>query len=164
MSKIFKPQSYQDWINELNFATKDQEMVKAAINAIQLAADKGTARHDIALVLAAKYKKDMDRTANNAMLVRAIDERYEIVAQSVFKSKFQSLINYVIKTEPDFLRRFDPVAKAESDGKTPLGFIKPAIHKNEDGSVRLPLGFMKSHGREDDKGNIEPGLGFLSAD
>lgn len=160
MSRIFKPQTYQDWLNELNFSAKVPEMVNAATNAAQAAMDKSAVRHDIALILATKYKKDIDRTAGNAMLVRAVEERYETVAQTLFKSRFSSLLNYVLKEEPNF----DIQKKVENEGKTPLGFIKPVVTKADDGTVRLPLGFMKKPTRTDESGNTQPGLGFLDAD
>jgi len=161
MSQMFKPKTYNDWLNELNFSVKEDDMIVAATNAGKLAADKNAARHDIALVLARKYQAEMRKNGKNGMVARDINERYEHVSQNLFKSKFDSLLAYVVKNEPEF----DIRSTGEQAGKTTLGFVKATVTKDpRKGYDRTPLGFMrKPEGRVDPEGNIEPGLGFLGS-
>jgi len=157
----FQPRTYKDWLNELNFSITEDQMIKAATNAGNLAMDKNMARHDIALILAHKYKTELKRTAGNEMVARDIEDRYENVAQTLFKSKFSAMMSYVIKNEPDF----DLDYKVKSSGKVRLGFVQASVTTDERGNARLPLGFAKKPDpRMDEEGKPERGLGFLGAD
>lgn len=159
MSQIFKPKSYNDWLNELNFSINEQQMINAATNAGKLSLDKNAARHDIALILAWKYRAEMKKNGKNGMVARDIQERYENVAQALFKSKFDSLLAYVVKNEPEF----DVRSTVEQAGKSTLGFVKTSVTKDQKGNDRLPLGFTrKPDTRLDAEGRPEPGLGFLN--
>jgi len=161
MSRIFKPQSYNDWLNELNFSINEDQIINAATNVGKLAMDKNAARHDIALILAKKYQTEMNKNGLNGMIARDIKERYENVAQALFKSKFDSLLSYVVKNEPEF----DIRTTVEQAGKTPLGFVKSTVTKDLKGNARRPLGFArKPDPRVDGEGKVEPGLGFLNDD
>lgn len=170
MNNAFKPKTYQDWLNEINFSVNEHQMINAALNAGNLAADKNAARHDIALVLAHKYKTEMKRTANRTMLVDSINKKYEAVAQTVFKSKFNALLSYVMKNEPNF----DIEHKNKAEGKTPLGFVNAGETVDEKGNPRSPLGFVKKPtprmgvsarpGSSEVEERSEPGLGFLGTD
>jgi hypothetical protein len=146
-----QPQSYKDWMNELNIVTSAEDMVAAAHMMGRL--NPKTAKHDIALVLASKYKTELSRTSGRSMLIRTIREKYDLVAKSLFNSRMQSLVGYVLKHEPGF---------NASHGKTTLGFVDSKIAYDDKGRIsRTPLGFLKRPDSVDKDGNIEPGLGFL---
>lgn len=167
MNNAFKPKTYQDWLNELNFSVTEQQMINAAINAGNLVADKNIARHDIALILVHKYKTEMKRTSNSAMLATTINKRFEDVTQALFKSKFSALMSYVLKNEPEL----DIQYKNKIQGKTPLGFVDAGETVDEKGNPRTPLGFIKKPtprlghsaipGSSEVAERLEPGLGFL---
>jgi hypothetical protein len=123
----------------------------------KLSSNPKEARHDIALILAIKYKEEMGRANGRTMLTTPIEEKYDTIAKVLFKSKFKSLLNYVIKNEPGF----DPRATSIAQGKTPLGFVGADATYDEKGNVRAPLGFVKKPQTLDEDGNVQPGLGFL---
>ena len=114
-------------------------------------------RHDIALILAIKYKEEMGRANGRTMLTSPIERKYDILAKVLFKSKFKSLLNYVVINEPNFDLRATNAAK----GITPPGFIGASVTYDEKGKPRSPLGFMKKPVYLDEEGNPQPGLGFL---
>lgn len=159
-----KPASYEDWMKELQLATTLDDNLSTRLPGIITAAshmgklNPREARHDIALILAAKYTEEMGRANGNAMLTRTIDKKYDTAAKTLFNSRFSSLLNYVHKNEPNF----DIQATNLAQGKTPPGFIgvQPTITDN--GEFRAPLGFMKKPARvNEETGEVEPGLGFL---
>ena len=156
----FRPQTYQDWLNEVNFSSKPQEMVYAGNMAGKLAPNKQTAQHDIALVLAEKYRQEVQRAKGNSMVVKSIKTKFNEVARDLFKSKFISLLNYVKQNEPSF----DARATKTSEGLKPLGFIGAQATRDDKGRLRSPLGFVKKPNRVGEDGKIEPGLGFLDED
>lgn len=156
MSSAFRPQTYQDWLNEINFSSKSQEMVHAGNMAGRLAPNKKTAQHDIALVLAEKYRQEAQRAKGNSMVVKSIKSKYDEVARDLFKTKFNSLLNYVKQNEPSFDMRATKVA----EGFKTLGYIGVQATQDDKGHARSPLGFVK---KPNSKGE-NPGLGFLEED
>lgn len=154
------PHTYQDWLNEINYASKPQEMVFAGNMAGKLATNKQTAQHDIALVLAEKYRQEVQRAKGNSMVVKSIKIKFNVVAKDLFKSKFGSLLNYVKQNEPSF----DMRATKTAEGLKPLGFIGAQATWDDKGRLRSPLGFVKKPNRKDKDGNPQPGLGYLEED
>ena len=159
--------TYEDWMAELQLATTVDDnpgtrlpgMVTAASMMAKLAPNPKQARHDIALVLASKYQEEMGRANGNSMLTRPIEEKYDTVANVLFKSKFQNLLNYIYKHEP----HLDPRNTNIQQGKTPPGFIGvETTYDEKTGEARPPLGFMTRPKRvNEETGEVEPGLGFL---
>lgn len=156
----FRPRSYQDWLNEINFSSKPQEMVHAGNMAGRLASDKKTAQHDIALVLAEKYRQEMVRAGGNVMVTRGIKNKYQEVARDLFKSDFGKILNYIRQKEPGY----DPKSTKAAQGSSPLGFIKAKPTHDDRGHIRAPLGFIKKPNKVSESGHVEPGLGFLDDD
>jgi len=158
-SSAFRPQTYKDWLNEVNFSSKPQEMVQAGLMAGKLAPNKQTAQHDLALVLAEKYRQEVQRARGNSMVVKSIKAKFDEVARDLFKSKFSSMLNYVMQNEPSF----DPQASRAAKGVA-LGFIGAKTTRDSDGRVRNPLGFIKKPSGKGAGGKAAPGLGFLEED
>ena len=164
-----KPQTYQDWLNELDLSAKNVKgadhadaMIYAAKMAGKMNPNKKEARHDVALVLANIYRRETTGARGHPMVLRTIDAKFEKVSRSLFKSSFKALMNYVIKNEPSF----DPRATVINQGKTPPGNIKANATFDKDGRKRKPLGFLgPPEPRVNDKtGEAEPGLGYLASD
>jgi len=153
----FRPQTYDDWLSEIKFSNTVEDIVNASAKAGKLNANKKAARHDIALVLADKYKAEMQRAHGRSMLTKTINKKFDKAANIMFKSKFSSLLDYVIKSEPSF----DPKATNVSQGKTPLGFVNATNTLGDKGAIRTPLGFIKKFTRISEDGSVETGLGFL---
>lgn len=151
-----QPQSYEEWLSEIKFANTLEDslggpgILTAAAQVARLNPSKDAARHDIALVLAAKYQGEMQRAGGRPMLVRIIEDKFDKISQMIFKSNFTSLYQYVIKNEPSF----DPKATNLAQGGAALGFVKKPGRVNEKGIVEKGLGFLEDNG---------PGgaLGFL---
>lgn len=136
-----QPQSYEEWLSEIKFSNSLEDILTAAAQASRLNPDKKAARHDVALVLADKYRGEMQRAVGKPIAIRVIDEKFDKIAGMIFKSKFLSVYNYVVENEPSF----DPKATDLANGGAVLGYIKPQPRLN-------------------DKGIAEPGLGFLDDD
>lgn len=155
----FKPTTYAEWLSELSFCSKADEMITAARTAAQLNPDRKQVIHDISLVLAQMYKRAMISAGDRPMVINSIKERFNEVTLKLLKQPIEAVVDYVIRTEPSF----DPKATDELKGKTPPGFLKATPTVDKDGRVRTPLGFVKKPSPAVDKdGNVRPGLGFLS--
>jgi len=152
-----RPQTYQDWLNELNYATKPQEMIYTAQMASKVAPNRGAHRHDVALILAEKYKQDLLRGGDNAMVKRAVDQKFEEVANIVFQAQFSGILGYVLKAEPGFDLKTTAARKEGAGGS--LGFVKSKASVR-DGEVRTPLGFVGKPAARKGEGS----LGFLGDD
>jgi len=156
----FKPKTYKDWLNEINFSSKPLEMVHAGNMAGKLAPDKKTAQHDIALVLAEKYRQEMIKAGGNVMVVRGIRDKYQEVSKKLFNINFPVILNYVKKNEPEYNIK----KTKEAEGASPPGYIRPIVTEDEKGRPRKPLGFVKKPVKKTEDGDIEPSLGFLADD
>jgi len=152
-----QPQTYNEWLNELNYATKPQEMIFAAQMAARVAPNRGAHLHDVALILAEKYKQDLLRGGDNAMVKRAVDQKFEEVSNIVFQAQFSGILGYVLKAEPGFDLKTTAARKEGAAGS--LGFVKSKASV-KDGKVRSPLGFVGKPAPR--KG--ETSLGFLGDD
>jgi hypothetical protein len=152
-----QPQSYEDWLSEIKFsnsldaALDGPGIIPAAMQAARMNPDKKAARHDVALVLADKYRGEIQRAGGRPMLIKVIDDKFDKIGQIIFKSKFSSIYKYVLENEPNF----DPKATNLAKGGAALGFIKRPDRVNDNGVVEKGLGFLN-----DD--NVGGGaLGFL---
>ena len=153
-----RPQTYQDWLNELNLTTKIDEMINAAIMASKLNPNVAQVRYDVALVLANMYQREISKSRGHAMVLKQIRKKYDDVSKALYKVNFGIVLQKVIESEPNF----DPKATAISQGKTPPGYIKSVASIDDKGNTRSPLGFVrKPKAREDAEGNFHPGLGYL---
>jgi hypothetical protein len=163
-----KPQTYQDWLNELDLSAKRATgedhataMIKAARMAGKLNPNKKEARHDVALVLANIYRRETTGARGHMMVLKAIEKKFNKVSKALFKSRFKALLNYVISKEPSF----DPQATAVNQGKTRPGNIKANASLDKEGRKRRPLGFLgATEPRVAEDGHIDYGLGFLGDD
>ena len=153
----FRPSTYKEWLSEIKFSTDVEGMAKAAIQAGRLNPNKNEVKHDVALVIADKYKTEKTLANNRAMLLSAIGKRYDKVCNILFKCNFAPILSYVIKNEPEF----DIKATQKMQGRPSLGFVDAGITRDKKGKVRRPLGFVKKSSRVNKDGKVEPGLGFL---
>lgn len=145
-----KPVTYQDWLNELYNNHSSESIIGCAVEVAKRAPDKKTAFHDVSLVLAQMYNRDMVKAKENPIIEREIKTRFNDVTTTLFKTDFDKVLHYVITAEP----QFDPgAAKAVIEDKKPLGFIKASAPSDPD---RKPLGFIKTTPR-----NGNPSLGFM---
>lgn len=153
-----RPQTYEQWLSEIKFANSIEDtldgpgIITAAQQVGRLSPDKKAARHDIALVLADKYRGEAKRAGGRSMLINAINEKFDKISQILFKSNFQSLYNYVIANEPSF----DPIATNLAKGGAKLGCMGAKCRVNEKGVAQPGLGFL---GGENSTGTGS--LGFL---
>jgi len=139
-----RPQTYEQWLSEVKFSNTLEDtlsgpgIITAAQQVGRLNPNKKAARHDIALVLADKYRGEAARAGGHPMLIRTIDEKFNKISQILFKSSFESLYNYVIKNEPSF----DPVATNLAKGGAKLGCMGQKCRTNEQGVPQSNLGFL----------------------
>lgn len=163
MSRKFEPASYQDWLNELNFSSNPEQMVIAAKEAAKRNPNRQKVKHDIALILAEMYRREMTKAADRPIVARVVREKFTTVTHNLFKQPIDHIVAYVINAEPNFDRQ----ATAVKDGKTPPGNIdvKPQGKRDDQGREITPPGFVKGpRGRVTEEGKFEPGLGFLHGD
>jgi hypothetical protein len=154
----FNPSTYEQWLSEIKFSNEIEDIIKAAKEASKYKADKNELRHDVALVLADKYRTEIKLAGGRSMLIRTIRDKFEKITQILFKSNLGGMLNYVIKNEPNF----DIGATKKAQGMTPLGFIDAGKTVDSKGRVRTPLGYISPPGgRVNEEGDKEPGLGFL---
>jgi len=129
-----QPQTYQEWLNELNNSTQQSRILECAVVAAKLAPNQKAAFHDAALVLAGMYKREMFKAIDNPVLERTIKSKFNAVTQKLFQGSIDKVLEHVIATEPSF----DPQASGIRQGtRGALGFIKPP-HKDGKSS----LGFL----------------------
>lgn len=156
-----QPTTYQEWINELNCATKPAEMMHAARQAYALSPNKKQAYNNIAVVLAEMYRRDMTRATDQPMVIRAIREKYDEVSSTLLKKPMQEILDAVKAALPNF----DARATIEANGTRPLGFLKADSTVDDKGEERAPLGFVrKPRPRTGRDGKSESSLGFLGDD
>lgn len=150
--------SYQQWLNELNWASRADQMIEALVKIGQLNPDKKAAQRDAAFVLVEMYNRELSSVKGQSMAVRTIEKKFEGVTQAVFKKPFSAILNYVNQNAPSSLK---PIS---------LGYIKPSDVVDSQGRKRVPLGFMKKPKGKVDNNVVRPngkapssglGLGFL---
>jgi len=129
-----QPQTYQEWLNELNNSTQQARILECAVSAAKLAPSPKVAFHDAALVLANMYKREMNKAADNPVLERTIKSKFDTITQKLFQGPMSKVLEHVIATEPSF----DPQASGIRQGtRGALGYINPP-HKDGKSS----LGFL----------------------
>jgi len=152
-----RPQTYEQWLSEVKFSNTLEDgpngpgIITAARQVGRLNPDKKAARHDIALVLADKYRGEARRARGHQITIKAIDEKFNEISQILFKSSFQSLYGYVLKNEPSF----DPTATNLAKGGAKLGCMGQQCRTNEKGVDQPGLGFLG------DQSTGSGSLGFL---
>lgn len=156
----FQPKTYEEWLSELNFSTKPEEMISAALMAAKLSPNKKAATHDVSLVLANMYKREVNYARGQTMVIKRVGDKFEFVSQKLFKRPFSALLDYIKRSEPEF----DHKATSYAKGAKAPGFIKADSTYDNKGNERKPLGFVAPKPRVDDKGSSYPGLGYLEDD
>jgi len=113
-----RPNSYEGWLQEMSISSKPHEIVSAAKQALAL--NKGKkAHHDIALILAEMYRRDMVGSSDNKIATNITNDRYNSVVRSLFNTPLLPMLEYVKKVNPNFKL-----------GKTnDLGFMKSRSKK-----------------------------------
>jgi len=158
-SQAFKPRNYTDWLSELMCVNKTDDILKVANTIAQM--NPKQAQNDVILVLCEKYRIDLKRAADNAIVKRDLEKKYTEIARALFKCSIDSLLKHCQKLEPNF----DLSQTYANKGKTPPGYIKASKTITDDGEVKIPLGFVKKPDpRTDKEGRSNPSLGFLSSD
>ena len=114
-----KPNSYEAWLKEMSISSKPHEIVAAAKHAMSFNRSN-EAHHDIALILAEMYKRDMVGSEDNRIASNITNERYGSVVKAIFNTPLEPMLQYVKKVNPNF-----------SLGNTnSLGFIKSQAKKD----------------------------------
>ena len=114
-----KPNSYEAWLKEMSISSKPHEIVAAAKHAMSFNRSK-EAHHDIALILAEMYKRDMVGADDNQVAAKITRERYGSVVKALFNTPLEPMLGYVKKVNPNF-----------SLGNTnSLGFMKSQAKKD----------------------------------
>lgn len=106
-------QSYQGGLSRLYASVTADDMIQSIQGTVRFAPDPQTFRHDIPVLLAEKYREEKERGGDNQIVTRTIEAKYELVAQTIFKSSFKAILQHVQKTEPNF-----------SPKKVNLGYLK----------------------------------------
>ena len=113
-----RPSSYEGWLKEMSMSSKPHEIVAAAQQARRFNQSK-EASHDIALLLAEMYRRDMVVSTDNRIAINITNERYGSVVKSLFNTELEPMIDYVKKVNPNF-----KLGKAND-----LGFMKSQAKK-----------------------------------
>ena len=96
-----RPSSYEGWLKEISISSKPHEIVAAAKEARKFNQSK-EASHDIALLLAEMYRRDMAGSADNQIAIKITNERFGSVVKSLFNTRLEPMLEYVKKVNPNF--------------------------------------------------------------
>ena len=114
-----KPNSYDTWLKEMSISSKPHEIVTAAKHAMSFNRSR-EAHHDIALILAEMYRRDMVGSDDNRIASNITNERYGSVVKAVFNTPLEPMLEYVKKVNPNF----------SLGNNNSLGFMKSRVKKD----------------------------------
>jgi len=118
-----RPNSYEAWLKEMDISSKPHEIVAAAKHAMSFNRSK-EAHHNIALILAEMYKRDMVVANDSQVAIRITNERYGSVVKSLFNTPLEPMLEYVKKVNPNFSLRNASLGFMKSKKKKGgLGFL-----------------------------------------
>jgi hypothetical protein len=120
MMRRREPTDYQGWLNELNNQTKEADIGRCCMEAAKRAPNKQVAFHDLCLVLAGMYERQIKVSAGSPIAGQDITSRFNRVCGGLFKpsankSSLDKLLEHVNRNEPNFNREAHKVS---------LGFVK----------------------------------------